>query len=165
MNRLQFSIKQFYQLVGILVLGLIFIIYLNIQTSNNYTLPYIPDAKHLQIEKEKSEQLRIDLIQAKENFTWKVNHPIPELHTGLKNMWYDRYGIEKDVQRNKYGAKINSQVKKVEPNLIVPNKKQQKMIKYEDWIDEVDTPQVKPIDPDPIILQKEEMIKEANEQN
>lgn len=171
MNRLHINLKQFSQIILMLFSGLLFVIYLNIQTSKKYTQSYIPDSKQLEIEKEKGKNLEIELAQAKERYKWKIDHPIPVQHTGLKNIWYDRYGIEKDVERNKYGVKINNG-KKVEntstgltPVGNIQVKKQQKMIRYEDWIDEVDTPQVKPIDPDPIILQKEEMIKEANEQN
>ena len=144
-NQRGFSFWSIVQLCGMLICGMIVFIGMMFYHTHDWdvTSPenFIPS--NVAKERNKVERNKEDMIWLTEKIRYAINHPIPELHTGLK-----KYGSVSDTNFNTAFSTINrdkfKKLKSETQTIIQYNglqvegssKPKQKMIRYEDWIDE-----------------------------
>lgn len=147
MNRMTINLKVILQLIGMVVSGIIFIIILTIYHKRDCDPAdpshYVPS--DIMAEKQKFIQMDKDLKVVKEQVAWNIAHPTIHPQTPPRKYTYGGW-VNLDntpIQKNKFGMVIKDKPKVATPVVsAVPvspvQKKTQKMVRYEDWVDEVD---------------------------
>ena len=132
-----FSFISFIQLCLLLIIGMVVFIGLMFFNSDDWDPTSGKNFVPSNVAKERNKVNRNE-----EDINWligkiqnAIDNPIPELHTGLR-------GFNKPENLNLFGVKIIEK-KEVPVNIvntmnIVQQKPKQKMIRYEDWVDEVE---------------------------
>ncbi len=163
MNRLYIDLIGFIKLSGLILAGLIFSIGLMVVNKKDYDntdpIHYIPT--DIEAEKLKYAQLEKDVAKAKETYAWNLAHPTILPQTPPRKYTYGGW-VNLDgttLQKNKFGMVVKDKPKVTTPvvnvNPVSPvQKKTQKMVRYEDWVDEVDELQY-PVQPEAPIMKED----------
>lgn len=155
MERLTINIKNIIQMSALVLLSLVFIIYMAFKHSKDFD-PVSPQnfiPSDIQMEKTKYANLEKDMVRVKEVMIYKMEHPTPIPYTPPRKYMYGGWVNIDNTPKNSFGVVIKKpglgQQDKTKPNIVgvtqgVPKKQPQKMIRYDDWVDEVEELQKQP---------------------
>ena len=151
MQLFHLNLKSIFQLAGMFISGLVFIIVLSVIHKKDYDTSYdfVSVGKDAILdEKRKVIQLEKDLTQAKAIYKYKMEHPTPVPQTPLRKYGYGGWTIvDENKPKNKFGMVIKTPTKPIVNQAVSTQanmynspvqKKTQKMVRYEDWVDEVE---------------------------
>lgn len=151
MQQLHLNLKSIFQLAGMFISVLVFIIVLTVIHKKDYDTSYdfVSVGKDAILdEKRKVIQLEKDLTQAKAFYKYKMEHPTPVPQTPLRKYGYGGWTVvDENKPKNKFDMVIKTPTKPIVNQAVSTQtniynspvqRDTQKMVRYEDWIDEVE---------------------------
>lgn len=151
MQLFHLNLKSIFQLAGMFISVLVFIIVLTVIHKKDYDTSYdfVSVGKDAILdEKRKVIQLEKDLTQAKAIYKYKMEHPTPVPQTPLRKYGYGGWTVvDENKPKNKFDMVIKTPTKPIINQAVSTQtniynspvqRDTQKMVRYEDWVDEVE---------------------------